>query len=234
MELESRLETLEHEFNILKNEIQYALVEIQEQILSHYYPELRADDTPPPRKKSGGRVERGRRDSAVERTGVPERALRGAGAHMPAHPVHRFSLPADEEAWPDLDDQVVWPDDMLREQEPEVDQEPAVRKAPPQMREVSLVGVREQRPGEHSDGEGAKARPKFDRLAAWVTESVERIGKERTMQAVGTYASGGYMDGHVRTTLQQMIEMAGEDSPPAKVSTKETMDVLLKLNELLG
>jgi hypothetical protein len=44
MNEESRIEALEHEVKILKNEIQSTLLEIREQILNHYYPELRAEE----------------------------------------------------------------------------------------------------------------------------------------------------------------------------------------------
>ncbi len=48
MELEQRVKALEYEMKILKNEIQRTLLDIQEQILIHYYPSLRAgDDTEP-------------------------------------------------------------------------------------------------------------------------------------------------------------------------------------------
>jgi hypothetical protein len=40
--LEQRIKTLEYEFKILKNEIQRTLLDIQEQVLIHYYPNLRA------------------------------------------------------------------------------------------------------------------------------------------------------------------------------------------------
>ncbi len=43
MELEDRVKTLEYEVKLLKNEIQRVLLEIQEQILVHYYPSLRSD-----------------------------------------------------------------------------------------------------------------------------------------------------------------------------------------------
>ena len=46
MSLETRVETLEHELKILKNEIETTLLEIQNQVLIHYYPVLRAEDTP--------------------------------------------------------------------------------------------------------------------------------------------------------------------------------------------
>lgn len=44
MALEERIEALEGEMKILKNEIQSTLVDIQEQILTHYYPALRAEE----------------------------------------------------------------------------------------------------------------------------------------------------------------------------------------------
>jgi hypothetical protein len=48
MELEQRVKTLEYEFKILKNEIQRTLLDIEEQVLIHYYPALRAGDAVAP------------------------------------------------------------------------------------------------------------------------------------------------------------------------------------------
>jgi hypothetical protein len=47
MELEQRVKTLEYEMKILKNEIQRTLLDIQEQILVHYYPSLRREEDTP-------------------------------------------------------------------------------------------------------------------------------------------------------------------------------------------
>jgi hypothetical protein len=47
MELDQRVKSLEYEVKILKNELQRTLLEIQEQILIHYYPSLRADESTP-------------------------------------------------------------------------------------------------------------------------------------------------------------------------------------------
>ena len=46
--LEQRVKTLEYEFKVLKNELQRTLLDIQEQILVHYYPALRSDSSSAP------------------------------------------------------------------------------------------------------------------------------------------------------------------------------------------
>jgi hypothetical protein len=48
VELDQRVKALEYEIKILKNEIQRTLLDIQEQVLIHYYPTLRSDDSLPP------------------------------------------------------------------------------------------------------------------------------------------------------------------------------------------
>lgn len=48
MELERRVKTLEQEMKILKNQIQNTLLDVQEQVLIHYYPALRPESTEPP------------------------------------------------------------------------------------------------------------------------------------------------------------------------------------------
>jgi len=47
MELEQRVKALEYEMKILKNEVQRTLLDIQEQVLVHYYPQLRIEETKP-------------------------------------------------------------------------------------------------------------------------------------------------------------------------------------------
>ncbi len=43
-QLEQRVKALEYEMKILKNEVQRTLLDIQEQVLIHYYPSLRAEE----------------------------------------------------------------------------------------------------------------------------------------------------------------------------------------------
>jgi hypothetical protein len=77
MELEQRVKTLEYEVKILKNEVQRTLLDIQEQVLIHYYPMLRIDEPKP----SDGTVQ------AVEqlraRNSVPAPAASAAPAAPP-------------------------------------------------------------------------------------------------------------------------------------------------------
>jgi hypothetical protein len=40
VELEQRIKSLEYQVNMMKNEMQLLLLEIHEQVLIHYYPEL--------------------------------------------------------------------------------------------------------------------------------------------------------------------------------------------------
>jgi len=49
VQLEQRVKTLEYEIKILKSEIQRTLLDIQEQVLVHYYPSLRTDSETPPK-----------------------------------------------------------------------------------------------------------------------------------------------------------------------------------------
>lgn len=61
MDLEQRVETLEQELQILKNQIQTTLLDIQEQLLTNAYPSLRAEDmmpesTTPPSSKNGAPI----------------------------------------------------------------------------------------------------------------------------------------------------------------------------------
>jgi len=46
-QLEQRVKTLEYEIKILKNQVQRTLLDIQEQILVHYYPSLRTEELAP-------------------------------------------------------------------------------------------------------------------------------------------------------------------------------------------
>lgn len=71
MNLENRVEVLEHELKILKNEIEGTLLEIQNQVLIHYYPELRAEDSAPPQEALKTPVARAKAKDAIAEDATP-------------------------------------------------------------------------------------------------------------------------------------------------------------------
>ena len=197
MPLEDRISVLEDEMKILKNEIQSTLVDIQEQVLIHYYPALRAEE-PSPSKE------------------IME-SLR--------------SMPSER-----------------RKGEP-----PKEISAPPRARESSLEGIMQSLESISEEGKGAPKdaltspegqlasrskkgvdRPPFIELAGWVSDSVERIGGERTRETIEMYAKGEYLAPEVKDTLLQFISLSDEENPPEKVKMKEILDTLLKLDKVLG
>lgn len=80
MALEDRVAILEDQMKILTNEIQNILLDIEEQVLTHYYPELRVDES----SASGNAP----RSSGATRTYRVEEA--------PAEPVHRSATASSD------------------------------------------------------------------------------------------------------------------------------------------
>lgn len=214
MSLETRVEILEHELKILKNEIERTLLEIQNQVLVHYYPSLRAEDSAPPKDL----------------------------------------LPLLESAFAEEEDE---PETKMANRDTEANEMPAIG---PKTKEISLTEVKQKRgptltPREMSVAKvvaPAKAvvslaNPKtslwpeevidqalLPALAKWVNESVEKIGKELTQNMVESSANAEQITPAVMNLLLQFVTLCDEDHPPAEVTTKELMDVLLKLDKLLS
>jgi hypothetical protein len=163
MELEDRVQALEDAMKILKKEIQSTLLNIQEQVLIHYYPSLRAAESPPP-------------ESIVQ------------------------SLEAISE-----DRKRATEDDLTY-----LEEQPLSRSG----EEIAL--------------------PSFTELAKWAGDSVERIGKNRTREALETYTKGGYLAPKVKDMLLQLISLSDEEAPPEKVGIKDILDIFLELNKALG
>ncbi len=114
MNLDNRVETLEHEFKILKNEIEGTLLEIQNQVLIHYYPALRADDSTPPqeiRMTPPGRAKGAKEAPAVA---TPKGSALGLGADGPQLKevsLSNLSRIQPQVALPLLDEEQFSPDD---------------------------------------------------------------------------------------------------------------------------
>ena len=71
-------------------------------------------------------------------------------------------------------------------------------------------------------------------LAEWVGDSVEKIGGERTSKLIEKYVKGGHISSDVKDILLGLISLSDDGSTPEKVGVTETLNVLLRLNEVLG
>jgi hypothetical protein len=196
MEIEERLKILEGEMKILKNEIQSALLDIQEQILSHYYPVLRAEEIAPPAsvKESyeGIRTEQKRRDAAKE----------SREEEAPTRPkTKKVSL------------------DEIRAKATVVEEEPFP------LEEIGAEAAAEE---ERETDPGIVVE-----LAAWLNDSVEKIGGDRISRLIDGYAAEEFITSDVEDILTGLIALNGDGEPPGEVKMTDTLDVILKLNKIL-
>lgn len=231
MKIENRVEALEIELKILKSEVQATLLEIREQILNHYYPELRAEEPTrplPPAKSAESRYASG--------------PARGTGSSAPAAATPPFS----DIFLQDLVDEEF--DDPIPEPLPgrksyvmghvslsagdadpdEVERVPPHTRAPEAPRPNSLPAA--------SEAKSVKGnRRAFAALAGWVGDSIAKVGKERTLQVVETYAaSNGELAQETRSTIQQLVALADDSSPTVPVSNQEMLGLLVELDEILA
>lgn len=190
MALEDRVKALEEEVSILKDQIRNTLLEIQEQVLIHYYPELRARDTAPA-------------DAALP-TG---RALAWQRGQPSPPALQRFSL-AEAEAG----------------EEAEGAGGPAAGDQGPAEAPVKAA------PG----AEGGSDWASVSRLVAWAGESVERIGKERTVKAIEAATESGYLEPQARDILLRLVALSDAEPATPRASLKAIGEVLQGLSQALG
>jgi hypothetical protein len=211
MSLETRVETLEHELKILKNEIESTLVEIQNQVLIHYYPALRAEESAPPKEFSAlaDAPVAARRGDGHRQESLENRSLRDDS--YPLVSTKEVSLQEITGR-----KKSVTTHSMMHPMPPETDATPAM--AAPEAAPWSATAF-------------DQAALPF--LAKWVNDSVARIGKRLTCNVVRSSAGAAYATPEIIDLLLQFVTLAAEENPPEQVSTKELMDVLLKLNKVL-
>lgn len=198
MELEERVKALEYEVKILKNQIQGTLLDIKEQILIHYYPSLRAEESSP-----------------------SEGVLRS------------FEAILSEKGKEGLEVFIDTSESASTMEPNSTDSEPL---AHPFMEEIedALKGVPtspEEQPPPRPDKEVDWVT--FTALVGWASESIERIGRERTRKVIEICTKGGYLDTKVKDVLLQLVSLSNEETPPEKVDMKEVTDALLELRKVL-
>lgn len=179
MALEDRIKVLEDEIAILKGQIHTTLLEIHEQILNHYYPELRADDS-----------------------GLPD-------APGPARPAKALGFVGLQRV-------------TLEEPAPTENEAPGGAET-----EAAQATPR-------SGSENRASWPMVAQLMKWASDSVERIGAERTARALEICAQGGCLAPGIRDMLLQFISLSDNGAAPATVGLRAIADALSELNDILG
>ncbi|HOG45591.1 MAG TPA: hypothetical protein PLB78_03000 [Anaerolineae bacterium] len=210
MALENRVKTLEDELGILKDQIRNTLLEIQEQILFHYYPDLRAQEAPAPDAAAPALRGNGSQHGAASFSGV-QRVTMAELEPAPAvdAPALRVGSLVRSDALRSLSDAGDAPEAAL----------------PPEGTGAASLAP----PEAESTDWGLVAR-----LTEWAGGSVQKIGKERTIRAIEIYANAGYLDQGVRDALLQLIELSDDEPPAERVRLRVVLELLLKLNEALG
>jgi hypothetical protein len=288
MKDESRIEALEHELKILKNEIQATLLEIREQILNHYYPELRAEEplhshSLPIRPQVGrpGVPAKAVSRSQPEAPNATVSELEAKGQIQPFSDIFLDDLTDDDEdnahnlinsrrpsAFDDDDDGEGYDesdDEELQGDSDEGIKVQTVSSTPrnlggtPQTREVDFRQLKQakgaglssgtssapaprvtevpapERPAKRNEAPAPKAqRPNFAALASWVSNGVATVGKERTMQVVETYATGGKLSTDTKASLLQLIALTEDEEPATAVGSQGMLALMVGLDQILG
>lgn len=244
MKIENRVEALEVELKILKNEIQSTLLEIREQVLNHYYPELRAEE---PSRAAATPVRR----SEIRPNNGPQRPAQGmsvVGNNQSVTTPPFSDIFLQDVGDDDLDEPVdedrgghshyvmghvsLADDDLADEEDEPV--LPALSGA--KLRVVAPHPAKRTPAIAAAKVAGPKAnRRAFAALAGWVGSSVAKVGKERTLQVVETYAiSNGGLAPEIKSTIIQLATLAQDDGPSGPVSNQEMLGLLVQLDEILG
>lgn len=224
MSLETRVETLEHELKILKNEIERTLLEIQNQVLIHYYPSLRAEDATPP-KELLPLLESAFTEVDESASPLAKRPPEAEGTPAPPPKTKEVSLT-----------------EIKRKPMPTLAaREPAAAKVAVTPAKVTILPAKGTPATPAPASVATLSWPEepiqqalLPLLAKWVNESVEKIGKELTQNMVESSANAEQITPEVMDLLLQFITVCDEEHPPETLDTKELMDVLLKLDKMLG
>jgi hypothetical protein len=235
MDLEQRVQALEQELQILKNQIQATLLDIREQVLNNTYPALRAEDTT---VANNG--------STLPLPSVP--------APRPPAPVP-VALPPVEmphvrqivlSNTPDIDE----PDteEIIRQPEfrpavptprarPEIKpkENGKARQRFSELQKVALDDIRGKLPDDPTMEDTASTLPfvtdvddipsfiteaewvNLEMLEEWVNKRVEKIGAKRTRALIKKYEADGRLSIKTRDVLLQLISIVGIEQTPEPV-----------------
>jgi len=214
MSIENRVETLEHELKILKNEIQSTLLEIQNQVLVHYYPSFRAEETVTSRDQLPF-VD----VPASHKSKAKDNAGNRAGSDVD------YVQPKTREVSLDV---IKGKPDALAPLQP-----PAMHFK----REVVALDDDDDDDDVDAGDETGSATElnqlALTHLARWVNDSVAKIGKIRTAEMIDSWDGVAHSTPAMTDALRQLLDLSDESEPAEPVNTKQLMDVLLKFNKMV-
>jgi hypothetical protein len=236
--LEQRVKTLEYELKILKNEIQKTLLEIQEQILVHYYPTLRAEDSTPGEELRQNYENIQQRKSALA---AESGALPPASKMPAAPPVAAAAEPAPAIAKPVSLDELRRGGGTTRAATPApVAPSPAMSAAPAQPGAATQPGVAAQpaQPTLLSPQELNPVTPEQQAtvmaLSSWVTDTAQKIGGERTARLIEVCNQKRVVGPQYGDLLKRLSVFINTMPAPESVPVNEFLNALVKLDEALG
>jgi len=187
--LEVRLEALEAEVKVLKSEIQNILLEIQEQVLLHYYPSLRVEDEEPSDMVIQAlETVRKKRQEAEEAETAEEAMFPDVAGPFP----HNGGASVSE------------PDALNVDRVGRWSQEGGGTHLPPAL--IPPPGgapVSSRADAAHGSGEWET----FSETVTWVQESISKIGKDRTVQLIRLYAAQGLLSSSVADGLMRVMAL---------------------------
>lgn len=293
---ESRIDALEHELKILKNEIQTTLLEIREQILNHYYPELRADEPlhslSLPVRRAANRA--GSSQSASRTASSPTLAeIQAKGQIEPftdifledladdlvndPNAVHelvnsrRPPITAIQPEISDLDDDEEFDEESnvaqgintggangvhgsngkgtvskrsgeapgintVKGTQPQTNVAPQTREVDFRQMKAASAAKREPRAkkGQPLASQTNQLSPAANPLIAWANEAVHKVGKVRAAKVVETYAMGDQLSNDTKDSLLRLIALAEENEPDGKISSREMLELMVELDQVIG
>ncbi|MBI4671089.1 MAG: hypothetical protein HY741_05415 [Chloroflexi bacterium] len=215
MELEQRVKALEYEMKVLKSEIQRTLLDIQEQILVHYYPALRTEETGVP-ESAVQTVEALRArpsgpdgDSGASRAAKPDGLDAARGAAEQNQPLAvRVSEPGNSAPQP----------------------EPARTETPaPKVRQVTLDEVRSTQVETLSP----ETTSQMSRLLEWALNGAAQIGLERLKPLIQQAAKQKILSPDLQDVLIRIAPLNRRTAPDT-VGMREVIQVITQLDVILG
>ena len=153
----------------------------------------------------------------------------------------RFTNDMDD----DTDDEIDSEWDSEEDDELDDDATPPTHSTP-KTREVLLQHIKPlplaRKPGQRTTHKKKKASHGTEvkswhlcGLGTWVGESVAKVGKDRTIQVVETYAaSGGSLSTETKSSILQLASFASDAEPAGPVGNQEMLGLMVGLDQILG